>query len=270
MGTKLKIMNKGISNEIPQPPFWGERVVDSIPLDVLFKNLNIPALFRISWGVKNAKGEKWRNYQRNFGEKLDDFKKELAQSNWLKPCAVYGFFRCYVEHDTLFVIQEKHQKAEPIGFSLPRQHFGRRLSLIDFFKSSGKSEIDLVSFQIVSMGKSAADHIQALHSGKGLPDAYYAHGLAVALTEAAAKLMHKKIRVELKIPENQGKRYSWGYPQIPDLSQHENLFKLLPAEQLGITLTSAYQFVPEYTTAALVLHHENAAYFSMTDQESRK
>jgi cobalamin-dependent methionine synthase I len=28
-------------------------------------------------------------------------------------------------------------------------------------------------------------------------------------------------------------------------------------------MTSAYQFIPEYTTAALVLHHPRASYFQI-------
>ena len=42
---------------------------------------------------------------------------------------------------------------------------------------------------------------------------------------------------------------------------------LVPAaivsRELGIRLTSAYQFIPEYTTAALIAHHPDARYFSM-------
>jgi Vitamin B12 dependent methionine synthase, activation domain len=40
------------------------------------------------------------------------------------------------------------------------------------------------------------------------------------------------------------------------------LFRLLPAEkQLGLSLTSAGQLVPEHSTAAIILHHPEAHYF---------
>jgi len=32
--------------------------------------------------------------------------------------------------------------------------------------------------------------------------------------------------------------------------------------QLGIELSAAYQFIPEQTTAAIVIHHPQAVYFS--------
>ena len=65
------------------------------------------------------------------------------------------------------------------------------------------------------------------------------------------------------IPEGQGKRYSWGYPAVPDLEDHRKVFDLLPAEkELGMSLTAAFQLVPEQSTAAIVIHHPQAKYYS--------
>jgi 5-methyltetrahydrofolate--homocysteine methyltransferase len=42
------------------------------------------------------------------------------------------------------------------------------------------------------------------------------------------------------------------------------VFDLLPAEaELGMSLTAAYQLVPEQSTAAIVVHHPEARYFSV-------
>ncbi len=65
-------------------------------------------------------------------------------------------------------------------------------------------------------------------------------------------------------PWSAGKRYSWGYPACPDLDDHALLFRLLPAEEkLGMTLTPAFQLVPEQSTAAIVVHHPDAKYYSV-------
>jgi 5-methyltetrahydrofolate--homocysteine methyltransferase len=73
--------------------------------------------------------------------------------------------------------------------------------------------------------------------------------------------MHRRIRRELGVSGAQGKRYSWGYGACPDLDDHAVVFKLLPVEEaLGMTLTSAYQLVPEQSTAALIVHHPDAKY----------
>jgi len=84
------------------------------------------------------------------------------------------------------------------------------------------------------------------------------------MAEAAADYLHQHVRSELGLEPEQGKRYSWGYPAIPDLDEHSKVFKLLPAEkELGMTLTEAYQLVPEQSTAAIIVHHPQAKYFNI-------
>jgi 5-methyltetrahydrofolate--homocysteine methyltransferase len=61
----------------------------------------------------------------------------------------------------------------------------------------------------------------------------------------------------------QGKRYSWGYPACPDLDEHAKLFAILPAEQIDVALTEAFQLVPEQSTAAIVIHHPECEYFAV-------
>ena len=71
-------------------------------------------------------------------------------------------------------------------------------------------------------------------------------------------------RGELGLAEKQGKRYSWGYPAIPDLDDHQKVFKLLPAEKdLGMQLSPAGQLIPEQSTAAIIVHHAKAKYYSV-------
>ena len=62
---------------------------------------------------------------------------------------------------------------------------------------------------------------------------------------------------------DQGKRYSWGYPSCPDLSQHAIVDRLIAAGAAGIRITEGFQFDPEQTTAALVVLHPDARYFAL-------
>jgi 5-methyltetrahydrofolate--homocysteine methyltransferase len=251
--------------EVPQAPFLGARVLPSLPLDTLFERLNRSALFRISWGVKNAKGEKWEKYQRDFSLRLEQMRAEALQNGWLNASAAYGYFPCQAEGDDLIVYKPLPDGSEEaLHFHFPRQTDGEGLCLSDYFAAKADGRRDLAVFQIVTLGQRAADHVQALHKANDFTESFFNHGLAVQLTETAAEYMHDHIRGELRLGARQGKRYSWGYQAIPDLSQHELVFKLLPAhEDLGLSMTSAYQFIPEYTTAALVLHHPQASYFQV-------
>jgi hypothetical protein len=99
-------------------------------------------------------------------------------------------------------------------------------------------------------------------------EGYFLHGFGVRLAEAAAEYVHRRIRQELGIGNKQGERYSWGYPAIPDHRHHEIVFDLLPArEKLGMQLTEGWSLVPELATAAIVVHHPEAKYFSAVDPD---
>jgi 5-methyltetrahydrofolate--homocysteine methyltransferase len=124
--------------------------------------------------------------------------------------------------------------------------------------------MDLVALQVVTVGLEATERFDELQAKGDYSEAYYLHGLAVQTAEATAEYLHQHIRRELGLPEGQGKRYSWGYPAIPELEDHRKVFDLLPVEtELGMSLTSAYQLVPEQSTAAIIVHHPDAKYYSI-------
>ncbi len=70
------------------------------------------------------------------------------------------------------------------------------------------------------------------------------------------------VRRELGLGEQQGKRYSPGYPSWPELVDQRQIWKLLdPERTIGVSLTTADQMVPEQSTSAVVLHHPEAVYY---------
>ena len=254
-----------LAEKIPEAPFFGAKVISEIPLDELFSLINRSALYRISWGAANAKGEKWEKYEHDFSERLKAMRKVLDEKAWLSASALYGYFPCQSEQDDLVIFDHTRQdKQELARFRLPRQPGGQHLCLSDYFAPQSSNKMDIAAFQIVTLGNESTEFVHRLTAAGNITEAFYHHGLAVQLAEAAAQWTHRRIRKELQLDARQGKRYSWGYPAIPDLAQHEILFRLLPAEkQLGIRMTSAFQFIPEYTTAALIVHNPAAAYFQM-------
>jgi 5-methyltetrahydrofolate--homocysteine methyltransferase len=61
----------------------------------------------------------------------------------------------------------------------------------------------------------------------------------------------------------QGRRYSWGYPAVPEQSEHEKVDTALDLSRIGMELSGGYAPVPEQSTLALVAHHPQANYFGM-------
>jgi 5-methyltetrahydrofolate--homocysteine methyltransferase len=249
----------------PKPPFFGTRVVREMPLDLVFERLDRDELFRLSWGAKNAHGEEWEQLKREFSERLQKMEHEALRGRWLKPQGVYGYFPAQSEGDDLIVYDPAAPAAQPretVRFTFPRQPEQERLCLADYFAPVPSGVMDLVAFQVVTVGREATERFEKLQSADEYSEGYFLHGLAVQTAEAAAEYLHQAIRRELDLPPERGKRYSWGYPAIPSLEDHRKVFDLLPAEkELGMALTAAFQLIPEQSTAAIVVHHPEARYF---------
>ncbi len=250
------------SADIPTPPFWGPRTLSSIPVSEVFPYLDKDQLFRLSWGAKNAHGEEWEKLRAEFEERLSRMQSSVQRENWLCPQAVYGYWPCNANGDTLVVYAPESQE-EIARFAFPRQEGQERLSLADYFAPKDSGAVDVVVLQVVTVGRGATERCDALQAAGDYSEAYYSHGLAVQTAEATAEWLHRRIKKELGIGDR-GKRYSWGYGVCPDLEAHAQVFKLLPAGQaLGMSLTPAFQLVPEQSTAAIVVHHPEARYFAI-------
>jgi 5-methyltetrahydrofolate--homocysteine methyltransferase len=249
---------------IPKAPFFGVKVMDRIPLTELYRYIDLNTLYRLHWGAKNAKGEEWdRLVKEEFEPRLKRYKQEMQTGGWLNVRAVYGYFPASAQAQDLIVFDPQNPDKELMRFDFPRQEDRDELCLSDYFAPGGNGKRDVVGFQIVTVGDKLLEKSDALMKGGDYSEGFYLHGFGVRLAEAAAEVVHRHMRKELGLPINQGLRYSWGYPACPDHTQHLRLFDLLPArEKLGMEVTEAGALVPELSTAAIVVHHPEAKYFS--------
>ena len=249
---------------IPAAPFFGVKKIDRIPFAELYRYIDLNTLYRLHWGAKNAKGEAYEKLvQEEFEPRLERYKMEVQTGGWLTTKAVYGYFPAAADGNDLVIYDAQDQNREVARFDFPRQDDKDMLCLADYFVESGKGERDVVALQIVTIGDRLLEKSEALMKGNDYSEGYYLHGFGVRLAEAAAEWVHAQIRRELALGAGRGLRYSWGYPACPDHLQHFTVFDLLPArEALGMELTEAGALVPELSTAALVVHHPGAKYFS--------
>lgn len=264
---------------LPRAPDNQVHLAGSLPLQEVFTHLSKNELFRLSWGAKNLHGEQWDQTRSDFERRLLEMQDDARVNGWLKPQAVYAFYPAQSDGNDLLVYE-----PESLGqltpkvlekFTFPRQSTGDQLCLADYFSPLESGRMDVAGFQVVTVGEEATHRFDRLQADGNYSEAYFTHGLAVQTAEAAADFMHGHLLSLLGLPPGRGKRYSWGYPAIPELSDHAKVFRLLKAEQLlGMQLTSAYQLVPEQSTAAIIVHHPDARYFnigeSRIDQLTRK
>ena len=260
---------------IPEPPFYGSRVVDDIKLDDVFSFINETALFKGQWQFKQGRrpldehNELVRSKVRPIYEEL---KERSKREELLDPKLVYGYYKCQSDGNDLIVYDDDKE----VRFTFPRQPGGKHLCLADFFASRESGKMDIVAFHLVTVGRRASEYSHELFKSDNYSDYLYFHGLSVETAEALAELWHKRIREELGIaaadsPElsrlfrqdYQGARYSFGYPACPDLEDQEKIFTLLDPARIDVALSEEFQLEPEQSTSAIIVHHPEAKYFSI-------
>ena len=263
------------SNPVPIPPFFGSKVVKGVALNDYSQMLDERALFLGQWGLK---GKDFESMAIEEGRpRLRSLLNEVQSKGWLNAAVTYGYFPCYSEGNDLVVLHHEGELkgAERVRFTFPRQSRDRRLCLSDFFRSKESGELDVVSFQIITMGQSISDAITKLFNANLYREYLELHGLSVQLTEALTEMWHARTRDELGFSKEdnsdlkeifnqgyRGSRYSFGYPACPDLSQQVQLLELLEPEKIGVTLSEEHQLHPEQSTTSIVLHHPEAKYFN--------
>ncbi len=252
--------------DVPKAPFLGTAVIDRIPLREVWAHLDLLQLYKLNWGVKAKSPEEYRDLIRTKYEPLRlQLQEQVLRDQLFDPKALYGFFQAGRDGDSVAVFDAKDPKREVLRFSFPRQRRDPRgLCLADYLRPLSSGEKDQVAFHVVTAGPKATEAIERLNREGKYTDALFLHGLAVQTAEAMAEWLHRRIRAEWGLSENRGKRYSPGYPALPDTADNAKIFAVLePEKNIGMTLTPGFMMVPEQSTCAIVLHHPAAEYFAI-------
>ncbi|MFP4146044.1 MAG: vitamin B12 dependent-methionine synthase activation domain-containing protein, partial [Phycisphaeraceae bacterium] len=264
--------------EVPEPPFWGDRVVEEIDLDQVYPFINQIALFRGQWQLKKGKLSQ-EEYDRLIEDEarpvFERLKQQCKEERILNPRVVYGYYPCQSEGDDLVIFDAENHDREVERFTFPRQGKRKRLCISDYFKSADSGEKDVIGLTCVTMGEAASQRTKELFENNDYQDYLYLHGFSVESAEALAEMWHKRMRQELGIGGDdapsmkqlfaqgyRGSRYSFGYPACPNMQDQEKIWRLIHPERIGCRLTENWQIDPEQSTSALVVHHPEAKYFS--------
>jgi len=264
--------------DVPTPPFWGARIIDSVPLQSLVTYLNDTMLYQFQWGYKKAGRtlEEWRAWAaKELKPMAVDLLKRCQKEGILQPKAAYGYWKCASEGDSIVLFDEGGQR-DVARFAFPRQAGDGGLCIADFVRDIDAGERDVIGLQVVTMGREASEVARQWFAENRYKDYLYLHGLSVEMAEALAEYVHTRIRAELGFGDDddrdiekllrqnyRGSRYSFGYPACPNLEDQGQLLALLQADRIGVTLSEEWMLEPEQSTSAIVLSHPQAKYFSV-------
>jgi 5-methyltetrahydrofolate--homocysteine methyltransferase len=272
---------------VPQPPFWGDRVLTGIPLAAVLPYVNEVALFQARWQFRRH-----RRPAADFAQYLDEVVRPIyreliarcEREDIIQPRVVYGYWPCNSAGNDLIVYAPPPQAdaaprehgPELLRFSFPRQREAPYRCLADYWRPASDGVTDVVAFTLVTAGPRASEAAAELFSAGHYQDYLFLHGLGVEVAEALAEYAHRQVRLELGVADHdaqdvralfrksyQGCRYSFGYPACPALEDQELLMKLLRPERIGVTLSERFQLEPEQSTSAVISYHPEARYFNV-------
>jgi 5-methyltetrahydrofolate--homocysteine methyltransferase len=267
-----------VDNRIPEPPFWGSRVSKGIALADYAPWIDERALFLGQWGLRGSRGGNGPTYEElvetEGRPRLRSLLSQVQAEGVMQAAVVHGYFPAVSKGDDLIVL-DPASGGERCRFTFPRQKRDRHLCLADFWRPQESGEVDVVAFQVVTMGRRVSEVTGELFARNAYREYLELHGLSVQLTEALAERWHARVRAELGFGdedardlsgilrlEHRGARYAWGYPACPDVEDQTKVAELLDWGRIGVELSEEFQLTPEQSTSAIIAHHPEAKYFA--------
>ena len=273
-------------HDVPTPPDLKPHTLLNYDLDAIFPYINPVMLYTRHLGFKGkfaealAKGDARAVELRDQVRAVEDVM--LARPD-ITAKAVYKFFRAASEGETLHILS-------PDGATvLESFHFGRQtvndgLCLADYTLPRDAGRPDYVAMFATTVGPGVRALAEQWKDEGDYLRSHILQILALEGAEAFAELLHQKIREMWGFPDPagttmadlvkvryRGVRVSFGYPACPRLEDQEQLFRLLDVErQIGVQLTDGFMMEPEGSVSALVFHHPDAKYFSLSPDDADK
>ncbi len=205
----------------------------------------------------------------------------IIKERLLTAQGVYGFWPANSVGDDIVVYKDDARAAELVRFHMLRQQEpiadGRpNRSLADFVAPRESLAPDYIGAFAVTAGIGAEDLARDYERQHDDYSAIIAKAIADRLAEAFAEHLHAQARRdwgyaaeeslssdELIAERYRGIRPAFGYPACPEHSEKVTLFRLLHAEEQGITLTESFAMMPPASVSGIYLSHPEAKYFNV-------
>ena len=155
-----------------------------VDLDEIYHHLDTHVLFKLHWGGRGVKGDRWQRLVHGDPETGEEgFQPRLErmwqQQSYLHPRALLGYFPCNSEGNELIVWDPAapgERELERLTF--PRQPRHDRICLADFFRPLDSGQPDVVAIQAVTAGDEVTMQLEAgtwkvskvIRKGSACPD----------------------------------------------------------------------------------------------------
>jgi 5-methyltetrahydrofolate--homocysteine methyltransferase len=167
----------------------------------------------------------------------------------------------------------RQQTEKPVIDGVPRPN----QCLADFIAPKSSGLQDYIGMFAVTAGLGIEKHLKRFEETHDDFNAIMLKSLADRLAEAFAEYLHERVRTDLwgyaaqeKLSNEalikeayQGIRPAPGYPACPDHTVKSDMFKLMQATEIGMSLTDSLAMNPAAAVSGFYFAHPDAKYFSV-------
>ncbi|WP_224372810.1 methionine synthase [Hyalangium versicolor] len=277
-----------ILEKVPPAPDYERHVLTNTPLDHIWKFINPVMLYGRHLGLRTASRALGTPAEAELakteeGRKALELKeavegiKDFLRGGVMQARAVFQFFKAGSDGNRVLLF-DGLTGAQAAVFEFPRQEKEDGLCLADYvLPLDGGVPRDHLAMFVTTAGRGIREVSEEFKAKGEFLKMHAVQALALETAEAYAELLHTQLRNMWGFPdkpditmlerfraEYEGKRYSFGYPACPRLEDQSILFAALRPEEIGVQLTDGCMMEPEASVSAVVFHHPQAHYFSVT------
>ncbi len=271
--------------EISTPGRLGVQVFEEIPLEEIAGYVDWSPLFW-TWGLKGVypkilSHEKWGSQATDLFNDAQKMLKEIIRDKRFRARAVVGLWPANSVGDDVEIYSDPDAREPLATFRFLRQQKEQVRSekgyrcLADYVAPRSTGRIDYVGGFVVTSGHEVEAFAGTFLGKSDDYSSIMAKALGDRFAEAAAELLHKKVRGQwgfgasenltlddLIAERYRGIRPAPGYPACPDHTEKPLLWKLLDAERhTGVALTENFAMNPPSSVSGLYFAHPEATYF---------
>ena len=205
--------------------------------------------------------------------------ESIMQEKWLQAKGVFGIFKAQSAGDSVNIFSESGQPIETFEFIRQQMHEQNKKpnrSLADFVAPEGYE--DHLGAFAVTAGIGIEEKLAEFERDHNDYKSIMLKALADRLAEAAAELLHEKVRKlfwgyaadenlnndSLIKEKYRGIRPAPGYPACPDHTEKTKIFELLNVtERIGLSLTESMAMYPTAAVSGWYFGHPESRYFNV-------
>ncbi|SEK42133.1 methionine synthase (B12-dependent) [Stigmatella aurantiaca] len=277
-----------VLEKVPPVPDYERHVLTNTPLDHIWKFINPVMLYGRHLGLRTssrvlgtpAEAELSKTEEGRKALALKDAVEELKaflRGGVMHARAVFQFFKAGSDGNRVLLFDGLTGEQKAV-FDFPRQEKEDGVCLADYvLPLEGGVPRDNLGMFVTTAGGGIRELSEGFKAKGEFLKMHAVQALALETAEGYAELLHTQLRSMWGFPdkpdmtmlerfraEYEGKRYSFGYPACPRLEDQAGLFAALRPEEIGVQLTDGFMMEPEASVSAVVFHHPQAHYFSVT------